>query len=175
MLFNIISILTWNRYDSCFNTVTHIYHVFPGIINTQHPGQNILRKWGGDLSQYMEGMKCCRRMPMKEFIHYMPAISLQSCKFTKMNFFTHIFKDFTWHLSYYLLCFFQESFHERLFHVSIEWGLFFRWGGISFDGGGSFEKHCRQDGRPLMSPYYGKPCVSARGLSLQPNFQKFGA
>ena len=86
MLFNIISILTWNRYGSCFNAVTHIYHVFPGIINTYHPGQNILRKWVGGagvegLSQYMEGLKCCRRMPVKEFIHYMP--SLQSCKFTK--------------------------------------------------------------------------------------------
>ena len=32
MLFNMISILTCNRYDSCFNAVTHIYNVFPGII-----------------------------------------------------------------------------------------------------------------------------------------------
>ena len=32
MFFNIISILTCNRYDSCFNAVTHIYNVFPGII-----------------------------------------------------------------------------------------------------------------------------------------------
>ena len=39
MFFNIISILTYNRYNSCINAITHIYNVFPGIINTYHPGQ----------------------------------------------------------------------------------------------------------------------------------------
>ena len=29
------------NYDSCFNAVTHIYIVFPGITNTYHSGQNI--------------------------------------------------------------------------------------------------------------------------------------
>ena len=41
MFFNTISILTCNRYDSYLNAVTHIYNVFPGKMNTYHPGQNI--------------------------------------------------------------------------------------------------------------------------------------
>ena len=44
MFLNIISILTCNRYDFCFNAVAHIYNVFLGIINTYHPVQNIWKK-----------------------------------------------------------------------------------------------------------------------------------
>ena len=59
MFFNIISIFTCNRYDSRFNAVTHIYSVFPGIINTYHPGQNISKKVkkSSKIEQYQENLK----------------------------------------------------------------------------------------------------------------------
>ena len=59
MFFNIISILTCNKYDLCFNAVAHIYTVFPGIINTYHPGQNIWKevKKSSKIGQYQETLK----------------------------------------------------------------------------------------------------------------------
>ena len=57
----------------------------------------------------------------------LPAISLQAFKFTiKMNF-THIFKDFGWILSYYLLW-----FHGRLFHALMGESFVFQMGGFIF-------------------------------------------
>ena len=54
-------------------------------------------------------------------------------------------------------------------------------GGINFDGGGGgggrgSKKIIGWEERPLIPPsYYGKPCLSAGGMSLQPNFQKLEA
>ena len=83
-------------------------------------------------------------------------------------------------LSYYLLCFFQESFHGRVFHVSIVGGDVFQMGGASFlsggcpqgasvlVGGGVFEKYREMAGgtptmgNPACSHYF----VQCRFMSL---------
>ena len=44
-----------------------------------------------------------------------------------------------------------------------------------FDGGDFSKKIVGWEGRHLILPYYEKPCLSAEGLSLQPNFQNLGA
>ena len=51
--------LTCNRYGSCFNAVTHIYNVFPGIIKTDDSGQNIPKevKNLSKIGQYQETLK----------------------------------------------------------------------------------------------------------------------
>ena len=41
MFLILISILTYNRYDSCFKASIHSYKLLPEIINIYDPGQNI--------------------------------------------------------------------------------------------------------------------------------------
>ena len=41
MFLNKVPFLTCSRYNSCFNGGTHIYNVFPGIINICNAGENI--------------------------------------------------------------------------------------------------------------------------------------
>ena len=86
----------------------------------------------------------------------LPAISLQACKFTKNELFHAHFSRIL--ASYYLLPFFQESFHERVLYVSLRgvvfqmgWGFIFKQGvcpigGHRFGWGGDFRKKSQDGG-----------------------------
>ena len=81
IFFNIISILTCNRYDSHFNAVTHIYNVFPGIINTYHPGQIF-----GSKKKNLDWLLLASVSTQFEFFQILPCFlrsSVWSCLFDK--------------------------------------------------------------------------------------------
>ena len=103
----------------------------------------------------------------------LPAISLQACKFTKMNFFTHILQGFLLDFKLLFIVLFLEiiSWKGASF-FSGEWGCFsdggggfiFKWevhpmGGTSVLMGEVFKKNCRIGGQPPHThSHYGKPC-----------------
>ena len=91
-----------------------------------------------------------------------------------MNFFPHIFQEFQldFKLGIIYCAFSNESFHGRVFHVSMG-VVCFSDGGASFlrgrnrghqfwwgAGGRGFKKICKMWGMPpIPSPHDGKPCV----------------
>ena len=62
-----------------------VFSKFDGVSLRQYMGG----AWGGELK--MLSRNTCERVHLKLKL---PAISLQACKFTKMNFYTNIFQGF---------------------------------------------------------------------------------
>ena len=100
-----------------------------------HRGWLLKIWWGAQLKSIHGGSMGGLKMLSKntcEGVHLivkLPAISLQACKFTK----NELLHTYFWRIlaRFYWLCFFQESFHGRVLHVSMG-GLFFRWGAFIF-------------------------------------------
>ena len=86
----------------------------------------------------------------------LPTVSLQASKFTKNELLHTFFKGLSQILSYYIVCFFQESFHGRVLHFSVRGfafqmgGFFSKWGSIDFDGGRFSKKVVGQGGAPPL-------------------------
>ena len=131
---------------------------------TSKPGlnralQNLMRRGlksihGGS----MRGLKMLSKYTCEgvHLIVMLPAICLQACKFTKNDLLHTFLKELSQILSYYLLCFFQESFHEGCFTFQWKVGGCFSDGGCPFDG--FFLKKPLGLGAP--PPHYGKPIDS---------------
>ena len=111
---------------------------FPaGVENIGGALQNLM----GGLSQYVggacEGLKILSKNTC-EGIHLivkLPAISLQACKFTKINFITHIFQGFLLDFKLFFIVLFLGIISWKgasLFSGGGGGGLFFRWGGLHF-------------------------------------------
>ena len=111
----------------------------------------------------------------------LPAISLQACKFTKMNFFTHVFEGFWLDFKLFFVLFLEIISWKGGYFMSQSQGV---WGGghcfsdrgisflcggggagapwrsISFDGRESFLKKLLDEGRRAIPPMHlhcGKP------------------
>ena len=80
--------------DFFSSILTSLSQGFPQVFRTLEGGR------GGGISQYMEGAWGGLKVMSKntcEGVHLivkLPSISLQTCKFSKMNFFTQIFQGF---------------------------------------------------------------------------------